>query len=155
MTCPAFQAEELVIPKAHDISLALRSSKELAALVSRKHTDLHIVAREDHKEIELTLPFPAVKMLLHILIQMSEGNSLTLIPIHAELSTQEAANLLNVSRPFFVKLLEKGEIPFHKVGSHRRIFFKDLQSYKMKQNVTSNQALQQLVDQAQQFDMGY
>ena len=155
MTCPAFQESDVVMPKARDISLAMRSSKELAALVSRKRADVRVVAQSDHKKIELILPFPAVKMLLHILTQMSEGNSLTLIPIHAELSTQEAANLLNISRPFLIKLLEKGEIAFHRVGTHRRILFKDIQSYKTKQTTVSNRALQRLTDQAQQLDMGY
>ena len=155
MSCPAFQDAESVIPKEHDINLAIRSSKELASLLPKKHQDFRLFVREKQKEIELTLPFSAVKMLLHILTQMSEGNSVTLIPIHAELSTQEAANLLNVSRPFLIQLLEKGEIPFHKVGSHRRIYFKDLQTFKIKTDSTSNQALQNLTEQAQALDMGY
>lgn len=155
MSCPAFKDAESVIPKERDIILAMRSSKELASLIPKKHQDFRLFVRENQKEVELVLPLSAAKMLLHILTQMSEGNAVTIIPILAELSTQEAANLLNVSRPFLVQLLEKGEISFHKVGSHRRIYFSDLQEFKAKMDSTSNLALQDLADQAQKLDMGY
>ena len=155
MSCPAFQDTESIMPKKHDIDLATQSSKEIAALLPKKHQDFRLFVREKQREVEITLPFSAVKMLLHILTQMSEGNAVTIIPIHAELSTQEAANLLNVSRPFLVQLLESGKIPFHKVGSHRRIYFRDLQAFKTKMDATSNQVLQDLAEQAQKLDMGY
>ena len=108
MSCHVFQDTASVMPKKHDILLAMQSSKELAALLPKKHRDFRLFVREKQKDVELTLPLSAVKMLLHILTQMSEGNAVTIIPIHAELSTQEAANLLNVSRPFLVQLLENG-----------------------------------------------
>lgn len=155
MTCPAFQDAESVMPQEHDIKLAAQSCKELASLLPRARHDFHLFVREKKREVELTIPFSAVKMLLHILTQMSEGNSVTIIPIHAELSTQESANLLNVSRPFFVQLLESGKIPFHKVGSHRRVYFKDLRAFKAKMNKKSQEALDDLAKQAQEYDMGY
>ena len=155
MTCLAFQDAGSFIPQKHDIELATASSKELSALLPKKHQDFRLFVREKKREVELTLPFAAVNMLLHILTQMSEGNAVTIIPIHAELSTQEAANLLNVSRPFLVKLLENRKIPFHKVGSHRRIYFRDLQVFKTEMDATSNQALQDLSEQAQKLNMGY
>jgi excisionase family DNA binding protein len=61
---------------------------------------------------------------------MSQGSGVSIIPIQAELTTQEVADLLNVSRLFVIKLLESGEIPYHKVGTHRRIHFKDAIAYK-------------------------
>lgn len=71
------------------------------------------------------------------------------------LTTTEAADLLNVSRPHLVKLLKQGDIPHHKVGSHHRVYRKDVLSYKEEQRQTAEDALQALTDQAQELDMGY
>lgn len=151
----ALQETKPMIPKKHDIELALKSSKELAALLPKKEKDFLIFVKSDHHEKQIALPFSAVKMLLDILTQMAEGNAITLIPIHAELTTQEAANLLNVSRPYLIKLLDNNDIPFHKVGTHRRIFFADLLAFKEKAQQESQKALDELTKQAQELDMGY
>lgn len=144
-----------VIPKQHDIALADQSSKELAALFPKKEKDFQMVVKVDKREAKITFPFSAIKLLLQILTQMAEGNAVTLIPIHAELSTQEAANLLNVSRPFLVKLLESGKIPFHKVGTHRRIRYIDLLKFKAHLDESSSKSLDELIKQAQELNMGY
>lgn len=146
---------EPIIPKEHDIALASQSSKELAALFPKKEKDFHMLVKVNNHETQITFPFSAIKLLLQILTQMAEGNAVTLIPIHAELTTQEAANLLNVSRPFLIKLLEKGQIPFHKIGTHRRIRFIDLIHFKANSNKASQKALDELVKQAQELDLGY
>jgi len=86
---------------------------------------------------------------------MAMGNAVTLIPIHAELTTQEAANILNVSRPFLIKLLEKNSIPHHKVGRNRRVKLIDLLEFKESFDKTSNESLDELTQQAQELDMGY
>jgi excisionase family DNA binding protein len=86
---------------------------------------------------------------------MAQGNAVTIVPIHAELTTQEAADLLNVSRPFLIKLIESQEIPCRKVGRHRRIRFADLMEYKQKTDTQRTQALDELVAQSQELNMGY
>ncbi len=149
------QENSPALPEEHDITLAKQSSQELAALFSKKQKDFQMQVKVGKREAHIVLPFSAVKLLLEILNQMAEGNAVTLIPIHAELTTQEAANLLNVSRPFLIKLLEKGEIPFHKAGTHRRIRFEDLIEFKNKADKTSKTALDELVKQAQELDLGY
>lgn len=144
-----------VLPGEHDIFLARQSSQKLAALLPKKKKDFPIQIGAGRNEAQIILPFSAVNLLLEILTQMAEGNAVTLIPIHAELTTQEAANILNVSRPFLIKLMEKGELPFHKVGTHRRILFADLIEFKSKRDLISKNALDELAKQAQELGLGY
>lgn len=104
---------------------------------------------------ELVLPGHVLQILLDVLSEISRGNAISLIPHHHELSTQEAANLLNVSRPYLVGLLEKGEIPFRKVGAHRRVLLKDVLDYREKVDSLRKQSLDELTALSQEEDMGY
>jgi excisionase family DNA binding protein len=86
---------------------------------------------------------------------MADGKAFSLVPEDSELTTQQAADMLNVSRPFLVKLLEAGELPFKKVGSHRRILMEDLLSYISISEANRGKALKELARQAQDLKMGY
>ena len=138
-------------PSKKDIGVAKKSSIALGTLRLHKASPAYL--NIENKTIEI--PESAVKLLLEIINQIAEGNALTLIPEHTNLTTQEAADLLNVSRPFFVKLLESGEIPFQKVGNRRRILIDDVLKYKEKTHQERAKILQKLVDQAQDLNMGY
>ena len=115
--------------------------------------DLQVRIPETNEEI--TLPASAVGLLVEMLSEMAEGNAIALTPIHAELTTRQAAELLGVSRPFLVKQLEAGLIPFRKVGAHRRVLVKDLSAYKRQIDRKRLETLDQLAAQAQELDMGY
>ena len=103
----------------------------------------------------LKIPKKAVLLLFEILDSMAQGKSFTLIPSDAEVSTQQAADMLNVSRPHIVKLLEDGIIPFKKVGTHRRIEIKHLIKYQQKIEENRKGKLDFLTKQAQELNLGY
>ena len=86
---------------------------------------------------------------------MAKGNAVTLIPVHAELTTQQAAKILNVSRPFLIEQLEKNIIPYRKVGTHRRVMFKDLMEYKQTMDHNRLNALEKLSAIDQELGLGY
>lgn len=103
----------------------------------------------------ISVPKGAFVLFLQVLEQMAQGNAVTLVPIHAELTTQEAADLLNVSRPFLIGLLEQGKIPFHKTGTHRRIRFEHLLAYQREEKARQEQVMEELAAEAQKLDLGY
>jgi excisionase family DNA binding protein len=98
-----------------------------------------------------------IRFMMDAFVQLAQGNAITLLPVHAELSTQQAADLLNVSRPYFVDdLLEKGYIPFRKVGTRRRILFKDVMDYKNRIDKSRLDTLSKMVEHDQQYEQfGY
>jgi excisionase family DNA binding protein len=114
-----------------------------------------VIKEADGQENELEIPLAALTLLQRILAEMAAGNAVTLYPVHAELSTQEAANLLGVSRPFLTGLLDREEIPCRKVGTHRRILFEDLMNYKAAIDEKRTRVLDELAAQAQELNMGY
>lgn len=145
---------EPIIPGPEDRKLAEQSSQKLAAVFGKQTRECPVTITVGDGET-IILPFSAMQHLLHILSHMAQGNAITLIPIHAYLTTQEAADLLHISRPYLIKLLERGEIPFEKVGSHRRIKAEDLFEYQTKAEEDKKQALNELTKQAQELNMGY
>ncbi len=132
----------------------LPSVSRLAASFARREEPVDIEV-SDHELVQLKLPAKVFRLLKSILSMMAEGKAFSLIPEDSELSTQQAADMLNVSRPFLVKLLEAGEIPFKKVGSHRRILMEDFITYSRIMEAQREKALQELAKQAQELDMGY
>jgi excisionase family DNA binding protein len=144
------------IPTESDTQMSQQSSRIFASHLSPKSTTRRLkIVEDDGSEQDVVIPAAAFHLLVDILSQMAQGNAVTLIPIHAELTTQEAADLLNVSRPFLIKLVESGELPCRKVGRHRRIRFEDLMTYKQRVDDQRLQALDELAEQAQKLDMGY
>ena len=155
MSGPLYQPQEPVVPDRHDIELAAQSSKKLVPLFAEGSQERQVTIRVGKDEASIQLPASAAQLLLQILNQMAVGNAVTLLPFHANLTTQQAADLLNVSRPYLIKLLEKGEIPFSMVGSHRRVRAEDLLKYRAHLEQVKSKALDALAEDAQDLDMGY
>jgi excisionase family DNA binding protein len=131
------------LPTETDATLARETSRLLAPRMSSK-TPLSVRVGDASKDETLQLPASAVKMLVRILEEMARGNAVTLIPVHAELTTQEAADLLNISRPSLIQLLNEGKIEYRKVGTHRRVRFEALMQYKRRADAERRAALDEL-----------
>lgn len=142
-----------VVPDRRDADLARVSSRLLATCIGDGPTARLRVIDGDQEIIEV--PVSALRMLVDILANMAEGNAVSIVPIHAVLTTQEAADFLGVSRPHLVGVLERGELPHHKAGTHRRIYFRDLLAYRTARMGQSQAALDALAEQAQKLGLGY
>ena len=139
-------AQELLnptLPSEADASLAKETGRLLARR-ARSSAPLKFRVMDAAKEETLRIPAPAVQMLVRILEEMSRGNAVTLIPVHAELTTQEAADMLNISRPTLIQLLDEGKIEYRRVGTHRRIRFDALMAYKRAADDARRAALAEL-----------
>jgi excisionase family DNA binding protein len=156
MHASTFEKNTTLLPTAKEITLAEESSQKLSAYVrSTKEPTIQLVTKGKNGET-ISLPASVMQLLMTVLSQMAHGNAVTIIPVHAELTTQEAADLLNVSRPFLVNcLLENGKIPFRKVGSRRRVLAKDILKYKQEIDKKRLDVLEELANEAQKHDMGY
>lgn len=145
-----------LLPDEKEIAAAAASSRQLAAFLTSKLETQRIELVDESQQREVVeLPTFALRLLGEILSELALGNAVKVVPIHAELTTQEGADMLNVSRPHLVKLLDNGVLPHTKTGRHRRIKFTDLMAYKEQRDCTSRDAMDELAAQAQALGMGY
>lgn len=126
--------EPVAIPQTEEEQMA-----ELRRLVQEGSAKL---VGPDGREVQL--PDTVHELLLKILKNLQAGKAVSIVVEHQELTTQRAANILGVSRPFLVRLLEEGHIPFHMVGSHRRIYLRDLLAYKHRRDSARHEALDRM-----------
>ena len=142
------------IPEPEDADLARVSAQALASKLAGHPNRVAIRFVEGSPDV-IELPLPAVRLFIELLNEMARGNAVSLIPTHAELTTQEAADLINVSRGFLVKLLEQREITHRKVGTHRRVPLSDLKAYEMRSRRERAKALDELATEGQALGLGY
>ena len=144
------------LPTPEETVIARESGRALSAYLQTRGESQQIEILDDNGASHpIRVPVSALRLLVDVLTEIGEGNAVSVIPIHAELTTQDAADVLNVSRPFLVQLLERGEIPFHKTGTHRRVRYQDVIAYKERIDAKRNESLDVLAEQAQALKMGY
>lgn len=101
----------------------------------------------------IQIPAPVHRLLATMVHELARGNAVTILPVHTELTTQQAADLLNVSRPFLVQLLESGMIAFHRVGTHRRVRLQDVIAYRQARSQERRPALAEMAREAQELGL--
>ncbi|MDZ4317207.1 MAG: helix-turn-helix domain-containing protein [Azonexus sp.] len=143
------------LPTEQDIALAKEGSRELSMVMTTPEETQEITVCMGHSEQKVHLPASAIQMLMDILVNISQGNAVQIVPVHAELTTQQAADILMVSRPYLVKLLDEKKIEHRKVGSHRRIRYNDLLQFKEQEERARKAVLDELAADAQELNMGY
>lgn len=143
------------LPSTQEMELARTSGQRLASVVATDHP-LTVRVRDESEEQIIELPSGAVQLLLRLLENMASGRAVTIMARSAELTTQQAADMLNISRPFLVtQLLETRKIPYHRVGTHRRVRLDDVLNYKEQIDQDRRQVLDELTAQAQELGLGY
>lgn len=136
--------EPIIAPEKERLELE-RIEKTLPA----KHGKARLIGPKGEQSI---IPESLYRVLLEAVRQLAHGNGISVLPVTAELTTQQAADLLNVSRPFFVeKILEAGKIPYHTVGTHRRVALKDLLAYKHRRDASRRETITRLGREAQRL----
>ncbi|MBD2297434.1 helix-turn-helix domain-containing protein [Nostoc sp. FACHB-87] len=125
----------------------IQSIKQLESILEPEDTQLHLVGANGE-----TIPIPESvdKVLRKVVQAMASGKLVSIVIQEQEFTTQQAADFLNVSRPYLIKLLEQGEIPYIMVGTHRRVRFEDLQQYKQQRDSKRRKFLQELIEMTEE-----
>jgi excisionase family DNA binding protein len=142
----------------HDAQLVNVARRCLMAALDHSRAQRIMVLSEDQptdSDPVVVIPAAALKVVARVLELMGERKPITLIPRDHELTTQEVANMLNVSRPFIVKEIERGNLDCYMVGAHRRVPYKEVIRYRDEMKATQEEAMQELADQAQELGLGY
>lgn len=144
---PKLSAQEVEMARAAQRCIMEALDHSRAAAITLTTTD------GSHPTVEL--PPGALKLIGQLLGAMSEGRPITLMPSKQEFSTVEAANFLNVSRPFVIKEIEQGRLPHRKVGTHRRVAFDDLVTYALEMRKRQESALERMAENARELGLDY
>jgi excisionase family DNA binding protein len=146
------KAAGAVRPGDSDAEIAYRAARRIGDyLTAHPGADPVRIQGELAGDDALVVPRQAAIMLAQILGFLANGQGVTVTPSNAMLTTQQAADFLNVSRPYLIKLLEAGEIPFEKVGTHRRVAFGELMDYKRRDDLERRRAADELTELGQEL----
>ena len=142
-------------PSRQDAQIARESSVTLAPLLQENNdAHTHLVLRtEDDGEADIALPAPLLHLLLQALQEMAKGNAVSLNVLQTEMTTQQAAELLRVSRPSLIKMLDEGKLPYRKVGAHRRIRSDDALRYMEAERARRIRVMEELVSETENLGL--
>lgn len=144
------------IPSMEEALLAKLCSQELAGVLEVNGGGQAFSFKDKlGQSHDIILPKAALNLLVEVLAQLGQGNIVQITPIHAELTTQQAANMLNMSRPSLIRLLDEGAIPFTRTGNRRKVAYVDVADYKAQLQQKRLEALDELSALDQEHDMGY
>jgi excisionase family DNA binding protein len=147
-------ASNMYVPNGNEASLAKVASRELSSLRAQTGEKVSLRITEGNAESPtVEVPRAALRFLVEILARMADGQPVRLMPLHAELTTQEAADLLCVSRPYLIKILDEGKLPYRRVGTHRRLYVADVLRYKEEEQAKRRVALSELVSLQQELGL--
>lgn len=143
-----------ISPDKESIAVAAEALPRVQGYLQR-HPEGPAVVRvvDDEAGEQLVVPRGAVELLARVLAHMANGHSVSVVPAHAELTTQQAADLLNVSRPHLIGLLESGAIDYRKVGTHRRVLAGSILTYIHKDDQRRRAVADELAELAQDMDL--
>jgi excisionase family DNA binding protein len=123
--------DKAIVPTEQEAKIARVSSQAMAQLIEENGpNEARIrISKQGNKATEITLPYSVIRLLYCALQELAKGHSVTLLPVDTELTTQKAAELMRLSRPSLIKMLEDDKLPYRKVGAHRRIRYEDVLRY--------------------------
>lgn len=151
------RSSALKLPSSEVTEEAKAALRAFSALPGRRTPSRTVQVRPEGegRPVSATVPREAFELFLEILGQMANGNAVTIVPVHAELTTQQAADLLNVSRPYLVGLLDDDKLPHRMVGAHRRVKATDLLAYQRRDEAERTKVLDELTAEAEKHGLGY
>jgi excisionase family DNA binding protein len=152
----SFMGTTLKLPTAaasQEAEVALRTLANVSAQSALR--TLHVKPAGASRAVSVVVPAEAFEHFLEVLEQLANGNAVNVVPANAELTTQQAADMLNVSRPYLIKLVDEGELASRLVGTHRRIKIADLLAFKTNDDANRKSVLEELAAEAQANGLGY
>jgi excisionase family DNA binding protein len=143
------------MPSDRDMRIAESSSDALAPLLRKNGASTASIrfCTEGAREADIELPLPAVHLLLQALKEMAKGHSVTLLPVETELTTQQVAELLRMSRPSIIKMLDDGKLPYRKVGAHRRVRLDDALTYLKTERALRARVMEELMAETERLGL--
>lgn len=147
---------ELELPDKTAADQAAQAVAEFNAFLLAHPTPsgrVRLCTDDDGPETQVVIPAVAFRFFVDVLAELANGNAVTVAPVHAELTTQQAADLLNVSRPYLIKLLDDQRFPFRRVGNRRKVQLVDVLEYKRHDDVRRQEVLNALTREAEELGL--